>query len=248
MPLTLSIITINLNNLNGLIKTIESVQGQSYSDYEHIVVDGLSDDGSVEFLRNHSDYFSYFVSEEDNGIYDAMNKGVIQAKGKWIYFLNAGDIFHDKEVLANIFKRKKINKKDVIYGSTVKIEDNKQNHIKPSELSSFFYKLPFSHQAVFVKTELLKQSPFDTKYRIASDYDLLCRLYNEKRKFLKINIPLAIMAGGGISSTNTDEMYLEYEQISSYRFKGFKRKCMYMNYRMHVAYRKLQQIFGILKN
>ena len=83
-----SIITINYNNNKGLKKTIESVIGQTYKDFEYIIIDGGSDDGSVDTIKKYSNYITYWVSEHDNGIYNAMNKGIVQAKGTYINFMN----------------------------------------------------------------------------------------------------------------------------------------------------------------
>jgi len=99
----LSIITVNLNNEVGLSKTIESVQNQTYRDYEYIIIDGGSIDGSLNILNEYSQIFTHWVSEPDSGIYDAMNKGIKFAKGEWIIFMNSGDFFANKNVLENIF-------------------------------------------------------------------------------------------------------------------------------------------------
>lgn len=99
----LSIITINLNNKEGLQKTIESVFSQTFTDYEFIVIDGKSTDGSVELIEKHSDKTGYWISEKDTGIYNAMNKGIRQAKGEYLYFLNSGDALYESSTLEKIF-------------------------------------------------------------------------------------------------------------------------------------------------
>ena len=88
---TLSIITVNLNNCDGLQKTIDSVVGQTFTDYEWIVIDGGSMDGSRELIEQYADCLAYWCSEPDNGIYNAMNKGISRATGEWLLFLNSGD-------------------------------------------------------------------------------------------------------------------------------------------------------------
>ena len=89
----LSIITVNLNNLEGLKKTYESVVCQTFTDYEWLVIDGGSTDGSREFIEEHQDKFAYWCSEPDKGIYNAMNKGIVRAKGEYLNFMNSGDYF-----------------------------------------------------------------------------------------------------------------------------------------------------------
>jgi putative colanic acid biosynthesis glycosyltransferase len=243
----LSIITVNLNNKEGLKKTLDSVACQSSEGFEQIVIDGGSEDGSTELLqKTDKNYLSYY-SERDNGIYDAMNKGIIRAKGEWIYFLNSGDYFANNQVLADILSIKNISKKDVIYGHTI-IKDEKSEQLsKVSELCTFFYKLPFSHQAVFVKRKLMLKWPFDTTYKISSDYDFFCRLYSSGNKFHNSGKVIAVRSEGGISSTNTEEMYSEYDIISRKWFKGFKRMLMKAEYRIHVAGRKINRIAGMNK-
>jgi glycosyltransferase involved in cell wall biosynthesis len=98
----LSIITINYNNAEGLKRTIESVTGQTFRDFEYIVIDGGSTDGSTDVINEYADHISYWVSELDKGIYNAMNKGVAAAHGEYCNFLNSGDIYYNNEILANV--------------------------------------------------------------------------------------------------------------------------------------------------
>lgn len=99
----LSIITINLNDKDGLLKTIESVSSQTFTDYEFIIIDGKSTDGSMELIQRYRDNISYWVSEKDSGIYNAMNKGIRQANGEYLYFLNSGDALYEKTTLEKAF-------------------------------------------------------------------------------------------------------------------------------------------------
>ena len=110
----LSIITVNLNNLEGLKRTYESVVCQTFTDYEWIVIDGGSTDGSREFIEQHQDKFAYWCSEPDKGIYNAMNKGIVRAKGEYLNFMNSGDCFACEETLAGVFGRERTA--DILYG------------------------------------------------------------------------------------------------------------------------------------
>jgi len=112
----LSIITVNLNNKSGLQKTIDSVISQTYKDFEWIIIDGGSTDGSKELIEQYSQYITYWISEPDKGIYNAMNKGIVQAKGEYLQFLNSGDALYDKYVLDKILKATNITS-DIITGS-----------------------------------------------------------------------------------------------------------------------------------
>ena len=101
----LSIITVNYNDAKGLQRTIESVLCQTFHDYEFIVIDGGSTDGSVEVIKRYEKYIDYWVSEQDGGIYPGMNKGLRQAKGEYVNFMNGGDCYHSSDVLEKIFSK-----------------------------------------------------------------------------------------------------------------------------------------------
>ena len=126
----LSIITVNLNNLEGLKKTYESVVCQTFTDYEWLVIDGGSTDGSREFIEQHQDKFAYWCSESDKGIYNAMNKGIVRAKGEYLNFMNSGDYFVSDKTLAKVFSRE-INV-DILYGYV--IEANVFGKCTPSRM------------------------------------------------------------------------------------------------------------------
>src|SRR5690606_22317295 len=109
----LSIVTINLNNLVGLQKTMQSVFNQTFTDYEYIVIDGGSTDGSKEYIEKHTNKLVYWVSEKDGGVYEAMNKGIIKATGEYCNFLNSGDYFWNNSVLEKSLVH---NEVDIFYG------------------------------------------------------------------------------------------------------------------------------------
>jgi len=104
-----SIITVNYNNKTGLFNTIKSVINQTFSDFEFIIIDGGSDDGSIEVIKEYSDRITYWVSERDNGIYNGMNKGIVQAKGDYVNFMNSGDTFYSNNTLENVYSMMNYN-------------------------------------------------------------------------------------------------------------------------------------------
>ena len=118
-----SIITVNLNNVEGLKKTLQSVLEQTYKNIDWIIIDGGSSDGSCELIEHYSDSFSYWVSESDKGIYNAMNKGIRVAKGKYVQFLNSGDCFLDKNVLDDVFSEE--HDADILFTDCNLVEDGK---------------------------------------------------------------------------------------------------------------------------
>ena len=128
-----SIITINYNNKEGLERTIQSVLGQISKDYEYIIIDGGSTDGSVDVIRQYADHISYWISEPDKGRYNAMNKGIRQATGDYLNFMNSGDTFHSSSVLEDIAKMN--FDEDIITGGFYDSEKKIKHIIKPQEVT-----------------------------------------------------------------------------------------------------------------
>jgi len=170
-----SIITVNKNNAQGLEKTIESVIKQSYSDIEFIIIDGKSEDESVAKIKHHENRISFWVSEEDTGIYNAMNKGIKKATGKYCLFLNSGDYLYDNNILKEIVG---LNyEEDIISGNVIKYSESHYNEepfskIKHSTISLFdLYSNSLNHQATFIRRELFnKYGLYEEKYAVISDW------------------------------------------------------------------------------
>ena len=123
----LSIITINYNNAIGLKKTIESLIEQSYQEYEYIVIDGGSDDGSKEVIWESLRYVSSWCSEKDTGVYNAMNKGIMRATGEYLLFLNSGDYLYDSTVLEDVTST--LSGEDIIYGDLLYVENGVEREV-----------------------------------------------------------------------------------------------------------------------
>lgn len=136
----LSVITINLNNKFGLIKTIESVRNQTYRNFQFIIIDGGSNDGSIDIIKKFDKHINYWISEPDNGIYNAMNKGIVKSEGKYCIFMNSGDLFADNEVI-EYFSNSGLQE-DIISGNTFTVRNTNQEIIKApknSELTFEFF-------------------------------------------------------------------------------------------------------------
>lgn len=165
-----SIITINRNNRDGLRCTIGSVAAQTWRDFEYIVVDGASDDGSVEVIGECASSISDWVSEPDRGIYNAMNKGVARAHGDYCLFLNSGDLLYDNQVLKQMVPH--LDGTDVVVGKVV--TDGKGSIISPppaGELTFYhLYSGSIPHQGSFIRRQLLLSHPYDERLKIASDW------------------------------------------------------------------------------
>ncbi len=169
----LSIITINLNNRAGLLKTIESVVSQTFTNFEYIIIDGGSTDGSVELIKEHADKITYWVSEPDKGIYNAMNKGILKATGEYLQFLNSGDWLFSNEILEHIFNATHIG--DVLYGNYINVLGNNrfEEIIVPRKITlSYFYSGGIiNHQSTFFKRYLFQRGHiYDETYKIISDW------------------------------------------------------------------------------
>lgn len=200
--MTLSIITINLNNAEGLRKTIESVVCQTFNNFEFIVIDGASTDGSVETIKEFENRITYWVSEPDKGIYNAMNKGILKAKGEYLLMLNSGDVFYSEATLEKVFNS--ILDKDIVYGNVVWTKKNEIDFISnfPDRLKfSYFINSSLGHQAAFIKRDLhSKVGLYNEKYRIVSDWSFfLLALFKSNCSFKHIDIEVVKSERDGIS-------------------------------------------------
>lgn len=212
----LSIITVNLNNAEGLRKTIESVKCQTFTNYEHIIIDGGSTDGSVELIQQYETTYQgvggqlYWVSEKDRGIYNAMNKGIRVAKGVFIYFLNSGDIFVSKETLKQIFSQN-INSSLAIGSILIKNLTIKY----PNKISfQKIYLETICHQAILYKKSLFEKYGFyDERYKIVADYKhLLNLLIKENIEYSVFDVLICKYDNTGLSSNPTSALLLSEER------------------------------------
>jgi glycosyltransferase involved in cell wall biosynthesis len=167
----LSIITINYNNLEGLKRTIGNIVNQTWREFEYIVIDGGSTDGSFAYIESQSANIDYWVSEPDNGIYNAMNKGIKVATGEYLLFLNSGDDLTDLKALEE--NHIHLKERDIIYFDINVIEENFFFIKKSPEILtfSFFYKDTIPHQSTFIKKSLFMEFGFyDEDLKIVSDW------------------------------------------------------------------------------
>lgn len=192
-----SVVTVTLNNLDSLQKTDDSLKQQSFTNYEWIVIDGNSHDGTQNYLKTTK---ANWLSEKDSGIYDAMNKGIDRAQGDYIIFMNAGDSFADKKILAILGSAIQTNNSpDFIYGDALEIL-NGHTVLKKSRSHRKINQGMFTHhQAMIYSRTLLDDREYDTAYSIAADYDLTLRLLKEVRKVTYLPHPICLFESGGIS-------------------------------------------------
>lgn len=214
-----SIITVCYNAADVIEKTIKSVVGQTYCNLQYIIIDGNSTDGTVDIINKYSNRVSVFVCEPDNGIYDAMNKGMKYIKGDWVNFMNAGDTFHDENVVNDIFGEKSIIGDDikelkVIGGNTYNVctKDSWVHYAEPSSVIPF--RLPFSHQACFVRPPF----SFNLEYKIAADYKILYDIFYKygEKSICSVNYIIAdYQKDGSFSTVNYRKAKAEYLKIQS---------------------------------
>lgn len=199
----LSIITINYNNKDGLQKTIDSVIVQTWRDFEWIIIDGGSTDGSKELIEHYQEHFAYWCSEPDKGIYNAMNKGITHCKGEYISCMNSGDCFYESTTLEKVFSVERTG--DIIYGDWMQVFADHVNHAHmppPIEMYSFLIG-GINHQAIFFRTSLLKQNNFDESYKIAADRCRYIQAAVDGNTFEFVDTIVAICDMSGVSHTNT---------------------------------------------
>lgn len=203
----LSIITVNLNNKAGLQRTIDSVVSQSFRDFEWIIIDGGSVDGSRELIEKYSHYLSYHVCEPDNGIYNAMNKGAIMAKGEYLEFLNSGDVFAGADTLVNFFRKNR--SEDIVFGNTLIKIDNKYKRVfyQNDYISCYrLTKTTIGHQSAIIKRSLFDAlGRYDESYKIVSDWKFFFEaIVIHKCSVYHIDQDMIIYDTSGISSTNIE--------------------------------------------
>ena len=208
--LKVSIITVSYNSLETIRDSINSVLSQDYSNIEYIIIDGGSNDGTIEVIESFGDKVDYFISEEDHGIYDAMNKGIEAAKGDVVGILNSDDIYQNNDVISNVVNNFERFNCDSIYGDLIYVKNDNISKIVRYWKSGDFsisklkkgWMLP--HPTFFVKRSLyLKYGLYNTELKSAADYEMILRLlykYNITVRYLP-NI-LVKMRQGGVSNSS----------------------------------------------
>lgn len=198
MPL-ISVVTVVFNGAQCLEETIKSVIGQTYPSIEYLVIDGGSSDGTADIIRKYAPRLGFWISEPDNGIYDAMNKGIKHARGEWIIFMNAGDSFYDDNTVREVF-REYPKDADMIYGHHQTKYGNGYLRIrKAGKLKSIWKGLPFSHQSLFARTSLMKKFQFDEKNGLAADFEVVYKAYTKGYKLIGVDKVIATTSAQGVS-------------------------------------------------
>jgi glycosyltransferase involved in cell wall biosynthesis len=214
----LSIITINYNNANGLHQTIQSVITQKFNDFEYIIIDGGSSDGSVDVIKQFSQKITYWLSEADKGIYNAMNKGIVESSGDYLLFINSGDWLCNPDVLKNVFDTNPTS--DLIFGNMIKLYKNGDSIRITGTLESQITILSFFHETIchpssFFKRNLFSKFGFyDENLKIVSDWKFYLIAFGLNDSTIKYeNIDISFYNTEGLSSIQVELAQNERKEV-----------------------------------
>lgn len=230
----ITVVTVSYNSADDIRKTILSVINQTYPYIEYIIIDGRSSDDTLEIIGEYKNKISRLVSEPDNGIYDAMNKGIDLSSGDYIIFMNCGDVFASEKVISDMAE--KIEDGDaVIYGNVVRHTLSMDYIDYPKPLEFFSKGMPLDHQSVLARSNLLKENKFSLDYKIISDFVQLRQLYTEGYNFKYFNETIAIR------DHTKGETYSNWEKI------GVKELAKYFGYDKTIRFR-VSHKYHLFKN
>ena len=225
-----SIITVVLNDIKNIEKTILSVKNQTYKNYEHIIIDGKSSDGTVELIKKYSKTVNLHV-KKDKSLYQAINRGIKKSKGEIIFLIHSGDIFGDKNILKKVNKIFK-KKLDILSGNIQFYKEEEQKIVRDwtIKLNKFnninFFKVP--HTSLFIKKNLFKKiKNYSTNYKISSDLDFLIKLSKLRSNFYYFNQNIIYMKTGGLS-TSVNKIILRYKEDIKILYKHFGLLFLFM--------------------
>ncbi len=202
----LTIITVCRNAREALSITMDNVLSQTWRQFEYLAIDGASEDGTPELLEQSQARFSQdripfrFVSEKDEGIYDAMNKGCRMAQGTWLLFLNAGDLLAASDVLERVFQEP--SQAQILYGDTLCSYQGRLRLYPALPLKHLEYEMAFCHQSAFIRRELLLSHPYDISYRVCADHRFFLEMYLKGISFDYQSFPISIYEIAGYSDTH----------------------------------------------
>ena len=220
--LKVSVVTVFFNGEKTLEKTIQSVIEQTYENIEYLIIDGGSTDSTVSIIKNYDSKIAFWKSEADKGIYDAMNKGLLQASGDFLIFLGADDVFIDKDVVMNFVRKISTGSFDYIYyGNVIKTSNNER-------YDGLFSKKKFAiknicHQAIFYPKKIYKQNKYNLKYKLWADYAYNLKLFDYMRF---IDMDVAFFNDQGSSSKKGDINFRK--DVYWLVFKNLGIKCFFI--------------------
>ena len=252
-----SVITVTRNLIKAerkkcFFQCILSVAVQNYENIEHIVIDGASDDGTLDLIKCYSDNIRY-ISEPDKGLYDAMNKGARLAKGKYLMFLNSDDFLSDEKGIEKSVNALEQGGYDFSYAKTKMVDKqgNRQSHLEyEPNISKVFTLMPFCHQSMLIRKDVFENlGMYDLKYKSAADYDFIYKLVLNKQNSVFVPDEITTFRTGGYSNTDKDLSVLESAKViqeNCSRFYKFTQKeCIDMVYTQNMP---CTCLFRLIKN
>jgi glycosyltransferase involved in cell wall biosynthesis len=243
-----SIITVVYNDVKNIGNTIQSVLNQNFKDFEYIIVDGASTDGTVDVINKFRiiDSRIRLHSERDSGIYDAMNKGIILSGGDYVNFMNSGDLFKTCKVLHNVSNvLQRDSNVDILYGSVEVLNGNKVRLVESLPKIQISNMLPFCHQSVFVKRSVIKDYPFNLKYKFAADYDQFVSISkNSKIVWKQVFDVFSIVTEGGAADFHRITTAKEYLDIAKSHFgsANYSHRLLYVKVKLSALYKKFSTL------
>lgn len=218
IPPKLSVITIVYNNVRDIERTVLSVLNQTYPNIEYLIIDGASNDGTLDILKKYETRFSKMISEKDKGIYDAMNKGLALAAGDYVLFMNSGDEIYAPDTVEKIFSLSP--DADIYYGETEMYNENweslgRRRHQVPEQFTwkDFKYGMSISHQAIYIRKSLTE--PYDLNYKLSSDIDWILKAAKKANKIVNTHMYVAKYLVGGMSKKRHRQSLIERFHIFS---------------------------------
>ncbi len=237
----------------GLKKTVESVASQSNQNFEYIIIDGGSNDGSASYLKANQNSFAYSCSEIDKGIYDAQNKGITKSTGKYLMFLNAGDTLHTNQVVDEFIKHAAKSEKGIVYGNSMIVSSSGEEKLltPPVELDlNFWYRNTLNHQAVFIKKNLFDTyGLYDLNFKICADFEFFLKVFvkeNVSFEYLPLTVCNYFEDGFSANPANYDKMLVEKETVLKKHLSKKEYAQIRRTYVRSLPFRK-QVLAGIYK-
>ena len=240
----ISVITVVYNDAKHIRQTMESFFSQTWQDKEFIVIDGGSTDGTADIVREYCDRLAYWCSEPDNGIYDAMNKGISHATGDWINILNCGDVYCSPDTLQRIMESPQIDNYDIIYGNAIADDGYQYDYMEAGkDISRLEYEAIYRHGCSLIKTDIQRQYLYDLskkkEYGFALDYDVIYRIYHDGGKFLKLSFPIQCYRTEGASQHLYQSLKYNY-RITTQFGATFDKKTYYFK---RLTYEQIKRFF-----
>ncbi|WP_342325508.1 colanic acid biosynthesis glycosyltransferase WcaE [Kosakonia sp. BYX6] len=230
----LSVITVAFRNYEGVMKTWQSLAHLAKAqniEFEWIVVDGGSQDGTEEFLKSlNGQYNLRYISERDKGIYDAMNKGIDMAAGRFALFLNSGDIFHEE--IVDVVRQLDEESENAMYIGDAMLDFGDGTKLRRGAKHGWYiyHSLPASHQAIFFPVNGLKTYPYDLQFKVSSDYALAARMFKAGFPFKRLKGLVSEFSMGGVSTSNNLELCQDARKVQRtiLHVPGFWAQLSYM--------------------